>query len=767
MAKSEKLTRKAKVSVNIELEDVRDGDATPDLALYAFTSGGTLLDRVELKGDSASLAMPTGEERRAVRIVVGPRDLRDESDIAELFRLNAAERTIPLEVGATKADFRFTIPRPDWRCWLLGLCTVQGKLLKRVESGGVPIDMSVCDAEVEVYEVDPLPRIVYRIPEDILERLREVVRRPPPWPPKPWPPKDGPVPHGPGPDPGPELARVRQLIELTHGTNQPKSPGPADGTFVSRAELSQLAEQRFTKLQPAAEDEQTAEETVRTLNLAPVPPAVPSLDGAARAIQSLAASEPIALAAHQGSSAFRNALIANPDLVRPLLCRFFPVVTRQLVATATTDECGHFRTWFFHGCDNDTPDLYFVAYHRWGPFRIPIYNPLPVTCHTHWDYQCGSEVTLRTTSPFAPTCPPCRPIVAEPGWVIVMAIGNTPLSRIHGTGAELASSPSQIGLTAAGEPFGGLLRPRIEFDNALREDLGVRYYRVSWKKAGSGDPWVPLELAVHRHYTHKVGSKLVLEAYSLGPQVVGTQAGLFEIPPPLPPIGQWSLPDVVEDTASAKFPTGGCQPATYGLVPPGSEGIYKLRVELFDDAGAPVNLAERGVHFVVPKSTDLNGTVETEEAAALGLVPGAPVDSGNAFVMRLHIDNNPTSAEIEPPLLNGSAEPGEHCGTLEYSPSNPGSLTIPYTAMHPNGFANYGFVLKRGVTALTPPSAGGPVGSGSFSSSELVETLLDGCEVAGFAEELSVEGTATDGWSRQRYDSGDLRAFVLQPSRPD
>jgi hypothetical protein len=78
-------------------------------------------------------------------------------------------------------------------------------------------------------------------------------------------------------------------------------------------------------------------------------------------------------------------------------------VNMELVATATTDDCGKFRARFIPGCV-DTPDLYFKAYRRIGPFRIQIYGPLPVPCYTWWDYACG-EVTLFTTSPFALTCP--------------------------------------------------------------------------------------------------------------------------------------------------------------------------------------------------------------------------------------------------------------------------------------------------------------------------------------------------------------------------
>ena len=247
-----------------------------------------------------------------------------------------------------------------------------------------------------------------------------------------------------------------------------------------------------------------------------------------------------------------------------------------------------------------------------------------------------------------------------------------------------------------------------------------------------------------------VGGDLVIDAYSLGPVTVGATPNLFEIPPALPPLGQWSIPDAVEDTTSAKFRTTVWAPAAQA-------GKYQVRVELFDTAGNPVNIGALGIKYLVPTSTDLSGTIETEDASVLGLV------FGNSFIMTLHLDNNVCSAGIGAPTLLGTPA-GDNCGVLEYTPASLGSnVLMPYTASHPNGFARYNFSLYRGINLLTPPSVSGvPVGAGSFTASETVGNLLGGWTVAGFSENLYVAATATDSWSRlSNYDAAAVRAFVL------
>jgi hypothetical protein len=52
---------------------------------------------------------------------------------------------------------------------------VDGTRVKRTVSGGVVPDLPVCDATVDMYEIDPWPLIVARLPDVDLERLRDSV----------------------------------------------------------------------------------------------------------------------------------------------------------------------------------------------------------------------------------------------------------------------------------------------------------------------------------------------------------------------------------------------------------------------------------------------------------------------------------------------------------------------------------------------------------------------------------------------------------------
>jgi len=717
MARSTKLPaqRKFSLGVQVPLLDAADNGTRPAVAVYAFSPGGALLAQapVDAQGQ-AELTLGIGGEAAGVRLLAGPAGDDKRPDLEALLRRGAFEQHLRIEPNAERLQVELALPSDIWRPWLGSRCLVKGTLQKRVVRDGITVDMPVCRATVEIYEVDPIHILIPKIPKDLLDRLREVVV--------------GPIPR---PDPGPY---TRSDLVALNPQPLPPHPGPDAPPFM------------------------------RTMMTRAAQPAVAELSATARsAMQDASANTSLRLAAASGSDqAFRQSLVDNALLIRPLLCWLHPqLVTMQRIGTAFTDDCGHFRTTIFKSIFNpDQPDLYFKATQRlFGFFDVTIYAPTPVACHTWWDYVCGTEVSLYTHHPLAITCAPCPPIIAGDNWVLFMAIGNFPLSRIHGTGQALgAPTPANLGLTDGGAPWGGTLRPRLEFDNSLRDTLGVRYYRLAWKRDGeSAAAYKPLTAAINRHYAHMVGTDLVLDAYTLGPQTVGTQGSLYEIPPTLPPLGQWSLPDVVEDTASGKFDTVNADGTAI------MDGKVQVRVELFDLAGNPVDIGALGIRYFVPTSTDLSGTVHTVDAASQGLV------AGNMMVITLHVNNEACAASTAAPAIGGAtADPC--CGVLEYAQGS--TVSMAWTASHPHGYASYSFGVVRGINGVF--SAGGAVGGGSFSATRTVNQLLndnlpagcavDGCPVAGFSENLYVAASAFDGWSRQsQYDASAVRAFVLAP----
>lgn len=753
MARANKERGGNRVSIQAETIDIRKGEEPPALFAYAFGQSGKLLARTELPGGKADLALPDLEEPERLRVLVGPRIDSNESGevLSALMRINAPELT--LRSDQIGEPFRVAVDRGLWLCWLR-FCTVRGTLLKRVTTGGLHVDLPVCGAEIEVYEVDPIPVILPKIPDYLLDRVRDLIIRKP-WPPPP--PEERfpggipfpPPPPGPGPDPtflGRLVRRVAPAVGRVARTAAP---------VLQRAELASLiAEVNAGAERKPADEDTSSQEQLFAFDTGEA--SGPDEDQMIGSIQALADVPAISAAASTGLISFRNALLAHPALLPPILCWLWPTaVTMQLVATATTDDCGKFRAVFYRGCSADTPDLYFRAYRRIGFIRIPIYAPLPIACYTYWNYVCGTEVTLFTSSPFAQTCPPCPPIIAPDHWVLAMAVGNTSLAAVRGTSIALqpTTNASNIGLTSGGAPWGGYLRLRFEFDHSLRTDLNVRYYRVRWRKVGSGNPFVDTTEAVWRHYAHLVGSTLMIEPYKLGPQPVGGTPNLYEMPPALPPLGQWVIADAVVDTTSAAFPSAGLAPAN------GGEGDYQFELTLFDAAGAAVNANTLGISYRVPDTLDLTSTIPTSDAALLGLVTAA-----GRLVYRLHVDNNVCVAAVQPPKI-GATLSADPCGLLRYEPGD--SVTFEWTAAHPAGFATFEHRIVRGTTVLPAPvSSAGVVGPppGTHVETHAVSTLLGSCTVAGFAETVSAWATATDGWSRlSAYDRHAIQAFALAP----
>ena len=108
-------------------------------------------------------------------------------------------------------------------------------MIKRTTLDGQNIDLPVCDATVEVYEVDPLYIILPKLPKSVLDRLRDIILHPIPLPdpiPDPLPgPFPGPFPPEPGPGPDPFFAPRRvgdpqKVRSGGHGTAADLAPAP-------------------------------------------------------------------------------------------------------------------------------------------------------------------------------------------------------------------------------------------------------------------------------------------------------------------------------------------------------------------------------------------------------------------------------------------------------------------------------------------------------------------------------------------------------------
>ena len=719
---------------------------------YAFSQGGALLDMQALdKQGNAKLNLPLGKEPQSVRVVLGPELDKDLLDAGELLRRGGIDRHVAVRPNMDRmSPVVFEVGPDRWRHWIGRLCVVNGILLKRVVSGGVALRLPVCNAAVDIYEVDPWPRIIFELPEIDLGRLRDFIDGP-------WPPRHWPVPPRP-PEPifdhlfggltgdliDNPLARV--------GLN----PQPLPPRFMSAGAM-------------------------RAFDPQPDPPADRLR---ALALPALVLPADLLLAARAARPAFERAVVANLELLRPVLCWLFKMRVRKTkLVTVMTDECGHFRALVWRSIFNfDQPDLYFIARQRiWPGFWVTLHEPTPVACNTWWNYVCGTEVTLVTSHPLAHACPPCPPIIAPNNWVLFMAIGNTSVWRIHGANdttkvGAAGHDPARLGLLDGSAPWGGSLRPRLEFDNSLRSDLGVRYYRVSYKRPTEAETeWRPSTEAINRHYTHEVAGDLILEQFALGPQTVGASSHLCEIPPALPPIGQWSIPNAVLDTQNAVIPTAAVAPGTgfdVGGTPIGADqgGPWQIKVELFDAVGNRVDPEALGIKWRVPASDDLSGTIQTRDAALLGLVDAA----FDRMVVPVRVDNNPTLARIDAPSVGGNLAADE-CGVMNYA-SLALAVVVPFLALQRSRYASYSFYVQRG--AVWPPeysvagtaAANAAAMPGAIPPSPpgdplpTVGSLLDACPLAGFTEQLYVAHMATDGWSRQsQYDAIAARAFVLAP----
>ncbi len=502
---------------------------------------------------------------------------------------------------------------------------------------------------------------------------------------------------------------------------------------------------------------------------------------------------PAKLALHLRSGSvdlLRNALAENWQLLVPWFC-YWPhwwwLFRCDEMAVVMTDEFGNFETTLIYRCGGDHPDLYFWVEYDFGNGYEVVYRPSKY-CHTYWNYQCGSEVTIRVTDPRVPGCD--REPDLPGRQVVVLSIGrNVAVQTVQSAGME--------GLTQEGYPFGATLEPRADFSRTELLASGIAYYRWSYRRLSGPDGATtvvdpasesislvptPMISDVYRHY--KSGTS-TYASYHVGPLPIdgpdpAPKPNLFRIHPAVSPSGQeWYVLDERVDLATAYFHTHLLMGAPSGPLPADdmAAGRYEIRLELFDSAGNLVNWTNAGIDLKVPTVPAPFGTgdVHADHADPYNRILAADGKT-LGFRMVVRVDNNRCQADVHP--VGGTVTPDALCGFHNYgSPGDTAALS--FMARHPNNFATYAFSTVRGdgpelAVAGTSGTVGDgghngfvPAGAFQYAKPISVSALLGPCPNAAFSELLTVGATATDGYGTlSGYNMTDHAAFALAKPCP-
>jgi hypothetical protein len=747
----------SKLQVNVKLEG---DDKAPPLAAYLFSPSGRPIGHAPVENGRATFDVPPEFDGQRLQVFVGARPAKLEGAMpaAALRRLGAYEQGFRFLRESPVIDLHIPIDIISLLC----ACHVRGRLVKRVTlPDGTIGEQVVCNARVHICEVDRIPILIAKLPDPDIFRLRDdlldLIGRPViPPPPEPFPPVPPPGPFpGPRPGPRPEFAALRAT--MAHHLGHGEGSGAAGAARRATSRPGSIGE-----------------------------------------------SAMLALRDQRSALQLRRHLVEISDLIRIYLCELRWLwwwLETDCLWTVEADEHGRFDTWIWHRC-TDQPDLYFWVEQQQSGSWVTVYRP-SVACHTYWNYVCGQEITINI--PWAIGCD-------DPGYeippgvtlfVLPYAIGSTkiwgkpagsptppaPLGWVRTDGLTDYNSGSGLGVLNDA-PFGGTLH-FVHDDSYFIPSSGIKYYRYSYRRAGSTGDWTPITTPLARGYRMEYSDRLpTYESYPVGPFTVGAQSNLFEFKPQTPPARpidpatvvarEWTSGNLSE--AAAVWDTVSTAP---GLNPPtvatDQSGVFDVKIEVFDPAGNLVAPGATTFRFLMLE----DASAVTTRLAVAGTSASDPMEVwDNAVHVFVHVDNNAVTSDLPQPSVNGvGADP--NCGFLFYDPSDPADdVLVRFHADHPNDRAVFRFAIKRGsfwlanvttppggtspsyveVASATAPLSPGPgfaLSAGYYERTFEPSELVGACVNAAFAASLNVYGKATNGWWRLGYDAHELIAFAL------
>ena len=727
MAERRRTSNGLGLTVAVNLQDIEEKKV--DLMAYVFNRSGRLVAKEPIKvtDGHGSAEIRVKEPTQRLLVKVGP----EVADLKDLSGHKPISRRIKVEAGKV-AELAIDILKPSWICWLKVPYLVTGTVRKD--------NQPICIGEVDIYEVD-LKTCFWKLPDLVIERIRDAVID---------------VVVDPPPVKIPEIIVWPQWDDDDWCGTGPKPP------FSPKRVISDVAiAKKLEKLPP-----QYSFMKQRISNLASAKGRIATelnkmslLDRQLFLDKEAVEGVKVDTLIHTTTKQFRELLVEKVLSFRFWLC--WPWIywiwwpwcySWEKIGTAELQPDGSFsETIWISVCDKDTPDLWFVVRQEISGVDRVIYASYPVPCHTYWNHPSGDPVHLVVTDPDAITCYQ-NPSVNKPGlYVMPLGIGWDgwyEIQQAHIKPGDLLD-PDR-GLYGGMDPYGTELDIQMQFHDGLIGS-GVKYYRWSYMRESDAD-WdidgVQIDTPIVHRYLIIIGGKPFIKSKTLGPDSVGSEGNLFEIPDP-------TLDWVIINRYDRRF--AGWD--TKSL----SDGKYKLRLEMFDGAGNKVtNPVAKGFKYFLPLSGPVGDVWPVDD--------NPHIEPDGSIILRVHIDNQDTVSQINSVGLGGGTFTGE-CQFLEYTNKTTDEVEINYLAYHPNGFlSSYGLSIKRGksgtgvasysdTTPATPPSG--------ITKSFKVGDLLGSYPRCAFAVELHTYPRTRDGYSRIRaYEDHATAAFALIEASP-
>ncbi len=727
--------------------------------------------RLTAEGD-----LPDASQLRLFIAPVANRNIENINTIEAMESLKAYEPVLNSDVEGNISIL--PIPVIISQFWPFCICRVTGKVSKWFHVGQTWQNRVVCHARVHICEVDKIWYWIYRIPDNIIAKIPDIILRP------------------------------EEVIKIP-------IPIPDPPPFFNRA------------VQPKIEPTQNIFSNASAENIQP--DTISKLPVLSDDIKRSFASGNL--------NAIRETIAANYSILHPWFCLspiLWPYFYRcDEAAVVYTDANGRFDTNIIYSCFGDRPDIYIWVEYLINGVWTSVYHP-PIPCYTFWDYTCGSNINITITDERVPgnCCCNC-PIPGELVWIRSVG-GHTSVAHIQQNAVLQApdgqlASYDRIGLTDADaigdtftthvgdfkRPFGGRPSLYMGFGSDL-PNTNIYYYRWSYKQIKNADlddpataddykPLVPAGGFVSKSYQYLYidpadsSTQSAPDSVTLGPLTVGSNSNLYIIPP--------SSPDMAPFNVLAAHPerfSPGWHEPIYNMntisfdssqlkngAMPGGDGLYEFKLELFDEAGNLLTHIPKST-FKVPDYLDAGFSVNAPDQL---LDTNIIDDTANAFNIQMRIDNSKCHGGIFPVQVNGHDASLDCCGFVSYKPEGAeADIKLSFLATHPNNFGVFSFSVVRGTCGnVTNAGAGGMVidstyqslspvvyayqlnSSGVYEKHFTPAQLLEGCYdngngKAAFAETLYVTAMATDGVFRVSANDAvhellayPVAAFALEP----